>query len=126
MNQENLQAQNNRFLRRPHRTVLYLSLPILLSLIAEPVTGLIDTGFVAQLGKVPLAALGVGIGTLSSLFWIFGFLGIATQTDVAQALGRHDRESAVKTVSLALVVGFLISLFFVFCCYRGRSLFPAP
>ena len=122
MNQENLQSQNNRFLRQPHRTVLYLSLPILLSLIAEPVTGLIDTGFVAQLGKAPLAALGVGIGTLSSLFWIFGFLGIATQTDVAQAFGRHDRESAVKTVSLALAVGLLISLLFCMLLLPGAEL----
>lgn len=103
-------AQNNRFLRQPHRTVLFLSMPILLSLIAEPVTGLIDTGFVAQLGTEPLAALAVGIGVLSSIFWIFGFLGIATQTEVAQAFGRGDREGAIKAVSLALMLGLLLSL----------------
>ena len=97
-------------MRQPHRTVLFLSLPILLSLIAEPVTGLIDTGFVAQLGTEPLAALAVGIGVLSSIFWIFGFLGIATQTEVAQAFGRGDREGAIKAVSLALMLGLLLSL----------------
>lgn len=103
-------ARNNSFLLRPNRTILFLSLPILFSLIAEPVTGLIDTGFVAQLGKVPLAALGVGIGVLSSIFWIFGFLGIATQTEVAQAFGRGDIEGAVKAVSLALILGLILSL----------------
>ena len=115
-------AQNNRFLHRPHRTILYLSLPILLSLIAEPVTGLVDTGFVAQLGKVPLAALAVGIGVLSSIFWIFGFLGIATQTEVAQALGRDDIEGAVKAVSLAMMLGLILSLLLGLALIPGATI----
>ena len=77
-------------LLRPNRTIVYLSLPILLSLIAEPLTGLVDTGLVARLGAAPLAALGVGAGALSSVFWIFNFLAIATQTEVAQTFGRGD------------------------------------
>ena len=114
-------AQNSRFLRQPNRTVLYLSLPILLSLIAEPVTGLIDTGFVAQLGTEPLAALAVGIGVLSSIFWIFGFLGIATQTEVAQAFGRGDLEGAINAVSLALLLGLLLSLLLSGILFPGAT-----
>ena len=57
------------FIRHPHRTILALSTPVLLSLVAEPLTGLVDTAFVAQLGAAPLAALGVGAATLSSVFW---------------------------------------------------------
>ena len=111
MSRKSAVAHNRRFLRQPHRTLLSLSLPILLSLIAEPVTGLIDTGFVAQLGKVPLAALGVGSGAMSSLFWMFGFLGIATQTNVATAFGRRDLLAASKALSLALVIGIVIIMF---------------
>ena len=98
------------FLDRPHRTILLLSLPVLFSLIAEPVTGLIDTGFVAQLGKTPLAALGVGSSALSSIFWIFAFLGIGTQTEVAQSYGQGKADEAVKSLSLALMLGVLASL----------------
>ncbi len=105
-----LKANRHPFLRRPNRTILTLSLPILLSLIAEPVTGLVDTAFVAQLGAVPLAALGVGASALSSVFWIFGFLATATQTDVAQTAGRGEFEAASKLISLAFVVGLFISL----------------
>ena len=105
-----LEANRHPFLRRPNRTILTLSLPILLSLIAEPVTGLVDTAFVAQLGAVPLAALGVGTSALSSVFWIFGFLATATQTDVAQTAGRGEFEAASKLISLAFVVGLFISL----------------
>ncbi len=98
------------FLRQPNRTILYLSAPILLSLVAEPLTGLIDTAFVARLGTEALAALGVGSGALSSIFWVFNFLGVATQTEVAQTLGRRDVASASKAVSLALAVGIAFSL----------------
>lgn len=103
-------SDSHPFLHNPNRTILYLSLPILFSLIAEPVTGLVDTGFVAKLGAVPLAALGVGTSALSSIFWIFGFLGIATQTDVARMFGRGHFASASKAVSLALAVGIVISI----------------
>ena len=110
MTRSTAKARNTRFLIQPNRTILYLSLPILLSLIAEPVTGLVDTGFVAQLGSTPLASLTVGTGALTSLFWVFGFLGIATQTEVAQALGKRDLDGAVKSVSLILTLGAFVSL----------------
>jgi MATE family multidrug resistance protein len=75
------------FLRRPHHTMLVLSLPVLFSLIAEPLTGVADTAFVARLGAGPTAALGVATTLLSSVFWVFNFLGIGTQTAVARAHG---------------------------------------
>ena len=105
-----LTADSHPFLRRPNRTILYLSLPILISLIAEPVTGLVDTGFVARLGAVPLAALGVGTTALTSIFWVFGFLGIATQTEVAQIYGQGKAGAPGKTVSLSLALGLGASL----------------
>ncbi len=103
-------AGSHPFLTRRNRTILTLSLPILLSLIAEPVTGLVDTGFVARLGAAPLAALGVGTSALSSVFWIFGFLGIAIQTDVAHLYGRGQVTAAGRALSLALAVGIAFSL----------------
>ncbi len=60
----------------PPRTLFRLSIPVLFSLVAEPITGLVDTAFVARLGAVELAALGVGTMALSSVFWMFNFLGL--------------------------------------------------
>jgi MATE family multidrug resistance protein len=105
-------SEHHPYLHRPNRTIVALSLPILLSLIAEPLTGLVDTGFVSRLGAEPLAALGVGAGALSSALWIFYFLGIATQTEIAQTFGRGDLAGASKALSLALLIGALISLLF--------------
>ena len=100
-----------RFVRHPHRTLLGLTLPTLGALIAEPLTGLVDTYFVAQLGEGPEAALGVGVTILSSLIWIFNFLSIGCQTEVAHAQGAGDRERARRIASLALTLSILGGLF---------------
>lgn len=92
------------FTRRPHHTLITLSIPVLFAMTAEPLTGLIDTAFVASLGSVSLAALGVGTTALSSLFWIFNFLSIGTQTEVAQADGKGLAIRAGRITSLALVL----------------------
>ena len=67
-------SSRHPFLRSPHRTFFSLSVPVLVSLVAEPLTGLADTAFISRLGAAPLAALGVGTIVLSSVFWIFNFL----------------------------------------------------
>lgn len=92
---------------RPHRTLIGLSIPVLLSLVAEPLTGLVDTAFISRLGSEPLAALGVGTMALSSVFWIFNFLTIGTQTEVSQALGRQNQVLAARMGSLAFVLGII-------------------
>lgn len=103
------------FTENPHRTLVSLSLPVLLSMTAEPLTALVDTAFVASLGSVALAALGVGTTTLSTLFWIFNFLNIGAQTEVAQADGKgeSERASGIASLSMLMALGFsvLIILF---------------
>ena len=101
------------FVSRPNRTILALSVPVFFSLIAEPLTGLVDTSFIARLGAAPLAALGVGTAALSSVFWIFNFLAIGTQTNVAQSLGQQKREQAMSMTSLALLLSGLAGLLLI-------------
>ncbi|MBT3339184.1 MAG: MATE family efflux transporter [Anaerolineae bacterium] len=99
---------NHPFTINPNRTLLLLSFPVLLSMTAEPLTALIDTAFIASLGSVALAALGVGTTALSSLFWIFNFLSIGAQTEVAQADGKGKPEEAggIASLALTMAVGF--------------------
>jgi len=109
-------ADHHPFLRAPHRTLLRLSLPVLLSLIAEPLTGVADTAFVARLGAGPAAALGVATVILSSAFWVFNFLGIGTQTAVARAHGaagatvREAADAVATALVAALAGGTLLAL----------------
>ena len=107
------------FVRHPHRTFLRLTTPLLFSLIAEPLTGLVDTIFVARLGAAPLAGLGVGAAVLTSVFWIFSFLGVGTQTEVAQSEGTGDRPRASLVNAQALL---LSGIFGVLLCVLGLFL----
>jgi MATE family multidrug resistance protein len=110
---EHSQKNAHPFVKSPHKTLLSMSLPVLLSLVAEPLTGLVDTAFVARLGAESLAALGVGTVTLSGIFWVFNFLGIGTQTEVAQAYGRQEFNVTSEWGGSALVLGALIGLLLV-------------
>lgn len=103
-------AESHPFLERPHRTLIALAIPVTLSILVEPITGMVDTAFVSDLGEVPLAALGVGTVGLSTVFWIFNFLGISTQTEVSRALGRDDAGRAAEITSLALMLGAIFSV----------------
>lgn len=97
-------ARASHFLQAPMRVFFSLWVPVLFSLVAEPVTGLVDTAFVSRLGAAPLAALGVGTMVLSSVFWIFNFLSVGSQTEVSQSLGRQDLARGARIGSLALLL----------------------
>lgn len=110
MKEQTDNLESHPFISSPNRTLITLSFPVLLSLVAEPITGLVDTAFIARLGASSLAALGVGTIALSSLFWIFNFLGIGTQTKVARSQGRGDSGRASQTIGMALVLGLLFGI----------------
>jgi len=107
---ENSRQTEHPFVTHPHRTLVSMSLPVLLSLVAEPLTGLADTVFVARLGAESLAAMGAGTVAISSIFWAFNFLGIGTQTEVAQAYGRQEVERASEIGGLAAVLSIAVGI----------------
>ncbi len=117
MQKETIQYNDHPFVKKPHRTLVTMSLPVLLSLIVEPLTGLADTAFVSRLGTTPLAALGVGTIVLSSLFWAFNFLNIGSQTEVAQAFGRKDTDTVRQVASSALTLSAIIAGIVVLLVY---------
>ncbi len=104
------------FLDRPHRTLIGLALPVMAALIVEPLAGLVDTAFVERLGAAHSSALAAATTVFASVVWVFNFLGVGTQTAVAQAYGRGETHSASEgatvAVVLGLVCGVLLSAFF--------------
>jgi len=103
------------FVKAPNRTLVRLAIPVLFSLVAEPLTGLADTAFVARLpGSEPVAALGIGTVAFSSIFWAFTFLGIGAQTEIAQDEGGGDHDHAVKVASLAAFMGVCVGVILMF------------
>lgn len=90
-----------------NRSILRLALPAMGALAIDPMLTLVDTIFVARVGVVELAALGVDTAILGIAFFGFNFLAYATTPLVAQALGRGEPERARRLVgdALALAVG---------------------
>ena len=98
-------------------------------MVAEPLTGLVDTAFVARLGTEPLAALGVGTVVLSSCLWLLNFLSVGSQTEVSQASGRKQLQKGRKIASialfLALSIGGLLSLVIFFLAAKVSTFMGA-
>jgi len=116
-----MNSSSHPFTSHPHRTLIGLSIPVLISLTAEPITALVDTAFISSLGVIPLAALGVGTTALSSLFWMFNFLGVSTQTEIAQAFGKGEPQGAGKTFSLATLLAAVFGLLLILAFYPAAN-----
>lgn len=73
-------------------------------MVAEPITGLVDTAFVKELGAASLGGVGAAAAVLSATLWVFNFLGVGSQTEVARAAGAGDRNRGGQIASLALIL----------------------
>jgi MATE family multidrug resistance protein len=101
-------SSSHPFNSHPHRTLI-------------GITALVDTAFISSLGVIPLAALGVGTTALSSLFWMFNFLGVSTQTEIAQAFGKGETRQAGKTFSLATLLAAVFGLLIILVFYPSAN-----
>jgi len=98
--------RSHPFRTRPHHTLVVLTVPVLFSLLLEPLTGLVDTFFIARLGAASLGALGISTTLLSSVIWVFNFVGIGAQTQVARFLGADQPDRAAESAFLAIAVAY--------------------
>jgi MATE family multidrug resistance protein len=96
------------------REILGLAIPALGALAIDPLLTLADTAFVARLGTVPLAALGVDTAILGFAFFAFNFLAYVVTPLVARALGAGRIEEARRWVGdallLAVALGVVVSI----------------
>ena len=91
-------------LRPVDREILGLAIPALGALAIDPLLTLVDTAFVARLGTVELAALGVDTAILGFAFFAFNFLAYVVTPLVARALGSGRTEEARRWVGDALLL----------------------
>jgi len=92
------------------REIFRLAVPALGALAIDPLLTLADTAFVARLGTVELAALGVDAAILTLAFFAFNFLSFVTTPLVAKALGRGEADVARDYVATALVLAVLLGV----------------
>ncbi|MGL5948283.1 MAG: MATE family efflux transporter [Aeromonas sp.] len=98
-----------------HRRVLALALPMIASNISTPLLGLVDSWV---MGRAPdawlLAGVALGASVVNLIFWLLGFLRMATTGLTAQAYGAGDHaaqwEILLRSAVLALVCAMLVLL----------------
>ena len=92
--------------RQVHIELLRLSVPTVISTLAMPLLGIVDT---AVLGRLPdvnhLGAAAAANTILNSILWVFGFLRMGTTALVAQAVGNRDEQSGARIFFQAIVIG---------------------
>ena len=97
------------------KQILILSIPVFFSNLAIPLTGIIDTGLMGNLGEARfLAATSIATSVMTMIIWSFAFLRMGTVGIVAQLFGKSDyREisrTLVRNFLLAIVIAVIIIL----------------
>ena len=92
-----------------HRTVLALAIPVMLSNLSTPLTGIVATGVVGRIpGAAPIGAVAAGSLIFDLVFWGFGFLRMGTTGLTAQARGAQDADELRGTLGRALLCALAI------------------
>lgn len=92
-----------------------LAMPVIISNSTVPLVGIVDTAVMGRMGSPEwVAATAVGAVIFSSIYWIFGFLRMATGGLVAQATGADNHlevgRTSIRALLMAVVFGGLLFL----------------
>jgi len=92
------------------RQVGRLAGPFVLANLGQPIMGIVDTVLSGHLDDPALiGAVGVGSLLLSYLFWVFGFLRLATGGYTAQARGAGDSAEVRAVLARSLLLAFALA-----------------
>ena len=94
-----------------HRRVFTIAGPAMLANLTTPLLGIVSTAAIGQLGDAHLLG-GVALASVAfdCIFWLFGFLRMATVAFTAQALGANQRDEVHAVLMRALLLGGVIGI----------------
>jgi len=93
------------------KQIFLLSIPVFFSNLAIPLTGIIDTGLMGNLGEARfLAATSIATSVMTMIIWSFAFLRMGTVGIVAQLFGKSDYREIAKTLSRNFLIAIIISI----------------
>jgi MATE family multidrug resistance protein len=95
---------------------LSIAIPLTISTVTQPLLGAVDTAVVGRL-ESPAYIGGVAVGTVifNTLYWLFGFLRIATTGFAAQSLGANRPAEQAHALLRPLAVAAGMGLIFLSC-----------
>ncbi len=99
--------------------LLVFSIPSIFSSLLEPMSSMVDTALVGHQNSLWLAALSVASTIFNSISWVFNFIVHVLIQKMGEALGENDKDKAVRSFKLALIVSFTIGAL----CILSLSIF---
>lgn len=104
-----------------YRSLIFFSIPSILTSLVEVFASGIDTALVGHLSTHALAALAVASTVFNSLTWVFNFLVNASLEAVSHYRGRGDEKLISKQMRMSLMLSLVIGIFATCILYFGRS-----
>jgi len=96
------------------RSILLLSVPMVLEMAMESVFAVVDIFFVSRLGADAVAAVGLTESVLALVYALAMGLGIGASALVARRIGEKDSEgaahSAVQAITLAVIISLVLGI----------------
>jgi putative MATE family efflux protein len=93
----------------PRRAVFLLALPMVLEMFMESLFVVADLYWVARLGHVAVAAVGLTESVMSIAYAVAIGISFAATAMVARRVGEQDRERASRSAAQIVLLGFAIS-----------------
>src|SRR5690606_32598061 len=98
-----------------HRRVFIIALPMIISNIAAPLLGLVDTAIIGHLpDAIYLSAVAVGATVIGFIYFLAVFMRMSMTALVAQDFGADDmaaqRHNSINGLFLAALLGVLLIL----------------
>ncbi len=98
-----------------HKSVFLLAFPMVISNISVPLLGLVDAAVIGHLDKAwYLGGVALGSSMITLLYWLLGFLRMATTGVAAQAWGAQDKKGLALVFVQGALLSFLLAVLLIF------------
>lgn len=114
-----------------YKDYLKVTIPFMLATATQPLLGAANTAIMGHMGEaIYIAAVALGVILFNNMYWLFGFLRVATTSYSAQSLGEKSKESATLSLVRPFIIALVISALFLILYpwifdYYGNSMAPS-
>lgn len=97
-----------------YKDYLKVTIPFMISTATQPLLGAANTAIMGHMSEAfYIAAVSLGVILFNNIYWLFGFLRVATTGFSAQALGKESDEDKFLSLARPLIIAIVISTIFM-------------
>ncbi len=119
--------KNNRvdeFIKNPKKSLLKLTLPMVIAMVVQIMYNIVDTAFVGRLGAEAIAALTFAFPLFFILISLNSGIAIGVTSRISRYLGEKNKDGAENTAIHGVLISLILALaFFIFGMLTLKPLF---